>query len=75
MELNQEKSVIIHGWVMLGGIKNMRYLIEKVDHKQHGLMYWFKNPRTKKTVIGHMANDVEMWIKPVGVQNNFIEVL
>jgi len=74
MELNTEVLVQVHGWIMLKGVKNRKYLIEKVKHGEC-FIYWFKIPRTKRKLFGHYANKVEMSIHPVGRQDNFIEIL
>lgn len=69
------KKIKVHGWVMLSGIKEGAYMMEEVNHIQHGAMYWFSKQKTpNKKIIGHRKNDVDMWIKPKGVQNNFIEI-
>ena len=70
------KKVLIHGWVMLKGIKSGKtYLIEEVNHNQYGKIYWFKTPKTKKIIIGHYAKDVDCWIDTPDKRNNFIEIL
>lgn len=70
------KKVLIHGWVMLKKIKaGKTYLMEEENHSQYGKVYWFKTPKSKKTIAGFCAKDVECWIDSPDNRNNFIEIL
>ena len=71
IEMNKPTIIKVHGWLMLGGVKERKYLVLRSKGVM-GDVVWFKSLNGKKTFIGHYYSDVQPWLN--GGVSNFIKI-
>jgi hypothetical protein len=73
----QVGSIIrVHGWVWLEKLEGGRdYRINKIYKSYGRTAYQITRPRGKKTIVCHLAENVDLWIRDPQGDLNYIEIV
>lgn len=74
MKLKVGDIIEVIGFVMMKNLNGgQKYKLSRISQRFGKPVYWFTKPKGKKEVVGHYADDVDLW---VGTNNlNRIDIL